>query len=142
MTNILGELASEVRILELEERKLELEKHITQLKAEQLIDGCCVGCAGPCMVVDVSANLQKELDHIEITALKTELSARKEDSAVLKKVVLVLKTWNECHRTDRSALDQLSNIVKDYLDAPGEPPETPIDESQNVAVVFTHGPIL
>ena len=61
MTKI-TELADDVRILELEVQKLEFENRITQLKAKQLIDEECIGCAGPCMVVDVAANLQKELD--------------------------------------------------------------------------------
>ena len=54
--------ANEVRILELEVQKLEFEKRIAQLKAEQTTDEECVGCAGPCNVVDVAAKLQEELD--------------------------------------------------------------------------------
>jgi len=61
----LSDLAHSVRILELELRKLELDRQIAQVKAEPPIDGECVGCAGPCVVVDVAAKLQKEINTME-----------------------------------------------------------------------------
>jgi len=57
-----ADLANEVRMLEFEVRKLELNRTITQLKAEPSIDEECVGC---CKVVDVAAGLQKKVDRLE-----------------------------------------------------------------------------
>jgi len=51
-----------VRMLELEERELELKDRITQLKAEPIIDE---GCVGYCKVVDIAAGLQKKVDRLE-----------------------------------------------------------------------------
>jgi len=231
MTNRLIELADEVRILELEVRKLELEDRVTQLKAERSIDDECVGCAGPCMAVDVAAKLQEELDecnklalnesrrvqcdtelieklHIEIKqerdeniglsetidrmakkwsvdraiiknfkiletretdrlhriiedldsqltekcaiieeitrlrvdevetrqGIEAELSARKEDSRVLMRVVEIVKNWDDSTGRAFPTLTQMLDELADYIDAPEVPPETPIDESREITI--------
>jgi hypothetical protein len=116
---------NDVRVLELEVRELELNDRITQLKAEQLIDEGCVGC---CKVVDI--------DKEEIDRLKVELSTRKQDSEVLKKVVDVAHRWSDERIASRPAMNQIAYIVKDYHDAQEEPPETSIDETQDITVTF------
>lgn len=67
MITQLSDLSHEVRILELELRKLELLPEIARLKSEQCLGAECVGCAGPCDVVDVAAKLQKEVDEYKET---------------------------------------------------------------------------
>lgn len=187
-------------------------------ETKPLIDDDCVGCAGPCMVVDVAAKLQKELDMCHQTiktfkiletretdrlhktikqykdenvslrvtindmvkswsddratiedlnsqltderaiidkitllrvnevetrqGLEAELSALKDDSAVLMKVVDEVKEWIDTtsdpssytRRTNAVTLDRIAFIIKDYLDAPEGPPETPIDEPQEITI--------
>ena len=77
---------------------------------------------------------QYSLDKEEIDRLKDELSARKEDSAVLMKVVEIVKRWDGLSVADRYStsavveMRHLCNVVKDHTDAPEVPPETPIDE--------------
>lgn len=98
MTPSNTELINDVRTLELEVRKLELEKRIAQLKAEPFIDEDCVGCAGPCMVVDVAAKLQEKFDEYK-EAVRLE---RIEHVAVLQAV-------NQRHHVEINKL-QAENI--------------------------------
>jgi uncharacterized coiled-coil protein SlyX len=179
MINKLGDLASEVRILELEVKKIALENLLAQLKAEQTIDEGCVGC---CKVVDIAADLQKKLDdamtenvelsdtidrmfnvaaarergiadlnriieelndrttfdakhidrlnkviisHInEIRGLDAELSARKEDSKVLVRVVEIVKNWDDSTGRAFPTLIKILDELVDYTVAP-EGPEDP-----------------
>lgn len=64
MTTI-EDMTDAVRMLELELRKLELNKQIRQMKAEPPVDDACIGCAGPCGVVDVAAKLREEIDRMK-----------------------------------------------------------------------------
>ena len=132
-------------------------------KTEPIIDEGCVGC---CKVVDVAAGLQKKLDErteiirelrskIELVPdnfwavmgrknatiqkqsntiedLEVELSARKEDSRVLMKVVEIVKRDDNCP----TIINQLADLLVDYLDAPEGPPETLIDEAPDITVTF------
>ena len=80
----------------------------------------------------------------DIKGLDAELSARKHDSEVLKKVVEIVKNWDDLSVVDRyststtTAMRRLYNVVKDYTDAPEGPPETPIDEPQEITVTFAY----
>ena len=83
---------NEVRMIELEVQKLELENRLAQLKAEQSIDEECVGC---CKVVDVAANLQKDLDEVR------GILINKDDVIInLHKTIYDFKTI-ETQETDR-----------------------------------------
>ena len=96
------DLIDKVHILRRELEKLELEKRIAQLKAEPFIDEGCVGCAGPCMVVDVAANLQQELDEC-----RSDLSMCHEIIGDRDKTIKDFKTI-ETRETDR-----LHKIIED-----------------------------
>ena len=56
--------------------------------------------------------------------LKAELSARKEDSKVLMTVVEIVKRDDCCP----TIINQLADLLVDYLDAPEVPPETSIND--------------
>lgn len=101
MTKI-TELADEVRILELEVQKLELENRITQLKSELTIDEECIGCAGPCMVVDVAAGLQKELDACRLV-IKNFKAIETKETDRLHKIIGEYKETIRLERIDRAA---------------------------------------
>lgn len=108
-----------------------------ELDEEQnVVDDECVGCAGPCKVVDVAAKLQKDIGCLEV-----ELSARKQDSEVLTKVVKTVDTWHRCMIPTSltgctDLIKVLDDILVDYLDAPEGPDDTPIDEPQEITVTF------
>jgi hypothetical protein len=160
---------------------------------EQSTNEDCIGCAGPCKVVDVAAKLQEELDaktaiiknfkiletretdrlhkiieklkdrniedlhelydiyEAELRGIKADRTSIKsdrdimfqnyrntiaklrEDSAVLMKVVDVVND----DTISRFAVPwRIRCIVEDYLDAPGGPPETPIDDLYKVTVTY------
>ena len=61
----------------------------------------------------------------DVRGLEAELSARKEDSAMLMKVVEIIK--DESVDNNRAAY-LISAILADCLDVPEGPPETPIDD--------------
>ena len=71
-----------------------------------------------------------------IKGLEAELSARKEDSQVLKKVVELTRDWLDTPMPDRSAMNRIEYLVRDYLDAPEGPPETSIDENRDITITF------
>ena len=71
---------------------------------------------------------------IHIAGLKAELSARKDDSAVLMEVVEIIK---DDTIPNSKVPCVIFNLVKDYLDAPEGPPETPIDDLYKVTVAYT-----
>lgn len=111
----------------------ELNNQITQLKAEQLIDEGCVGCAGPCDVV--AAKLQKTLaareDDIRVKdsaiMLEAKLAAHRKDSGVLMKVVEIVKRDDPCP----SIVNQLADALVDYLDVPEE---LDVDGHQDISI--------
>ena len=67
--------------------------------------------------------------HDEIRGLEAELSARKEDSEVLMKVVGVIRIWD----APPSDVDtrKVRALLEDYLDAPEN---TPIDEPNEITI--------
>ena len=76
-----------------------------------------------------------------ICGCEEELDVYRQDSKVLKKVVDEVKEWGDAtsdpssytRRTNAVTLDQIATIVKDYLEAPEEPP---IDEPPEATVMF------
>lgn len=75
----------------------------------------------------------------ELEWFKDELSAYKQDSEVLKKVVEVINDWRSPkydHHTpyDRMKLYSVYQLVREYLDAPEVPPKTPIDDLYRTSV--------
>ena len=161
-------IIDEIQILQ--KVSVEHTGRITSLETRPTNDDC-VGC---CKVVDVAANLQKELDECsnmnsflnedieglkadygimrtnhrntvaklqdDIRGIEAELSARKEDSDVLMKVVGMIRAWNISPIEPRGTINDIRNVVKDYLDAP-EGPETPIDDLYRTTVsVFLEMP--
>lgn len=72
-----------------------------------------------------------KLDIREIDGLEVELSALKDDSAVLMKVVEIVR---DDKIYPHGAIHELADLLVDYLDAPEGPPETPIDEPQEITI--------
>ena len=69
----------------------------------------------------------------DIRGLEVELSARKDDSAVLMKVVDIVKNWDDSTGRAFPTLFKILDELVDYTDAP-EGPETPIDDLYKVTV--------
>lgn len=71
-------------------------------------------------------------------ALEAELSVRKQDSEVLLKVAGVVRDWLDTPLSDRSALNRLEYVTKDYLNIPEgfslDVPEPPIEEEHFIIV--------
>lgn len=67
---------------------IENMSRVLEGQTEPFIDEGCIGCAGPCMVVDVAANLQKELEEY-----KEAIQLERIDHAA------TLKTVNQYHHT-------------------------------------------
>lgn len=119
---------------------------------EGCVESCKV-CARSCKVVDIAAGLQEEIGDLktevdrlraivrnehahntdllesnklkyhEIELLEAELSARKQDSVALKKVVGIVKNWDDLSVVDRYststvvAMRRLYSVVKDHTAA-------------------------
>ena len=72
-------------------------------------------------------------EHIE--SLEAELSARKEDSEVLMKVVEAVRKYDGSYKNGTmNSFARIYSIVVDYLDAPEDPEDTPIDEPNEITV--------
>lgn len=86
------------------------------------------------IIEDLNAQLTERRNRINtlhglIKDVDAELSARKEDSEVLMKVVdAIRELQNLTGMVTTYDMRHIRDMVKDYLDAPEGPPETPIDE--------------
>lgn len=76
---------------------------------------------------NVIAKLQDDIKGLEV-----ELSVREGDSEVLMKVVEIVKRDDRCP----TIINQLADLLVDYLDAPEGPPETPIDETPTTLIAI------
>lgn len=140
MTTI-TDMVDEVRMLELELQKLELNRKITQVKADIL----GIECGGTEMydlketISDLLHNdmqLNMFLKEYEetvnnrdkiIECLKAELSSRGEDSKVLMDVVGIVKAWDERSGQAFPTMYELCDLLVDYIDVP----ELPIIEDDS-----------
>jgi len=166
----------------------EIEQIITHWRSNK-IDSAYSTFDGCCMVVDIAANLQKELDECNgcvdslikkldirtkqvdhyakaveirdetvrelkrklddvsavfddqnsaIEGIEAELSARKEDSEVLMKVVEAVREYDGSYKHGTmNTFNHVYDILVDYLDAPEGPPDTPIDENHEITITYT-----
>ena len=81
---------------------------------------------------DVSSVFDDQNSAIE--GIEVELSARKEDSEVLTKVVEAVRKYDGSYKNGTmNSFTRIYDIVVDYLDAPED---TPIDEPDEITVTF------